>query len=203
MRRRGFITLLGGAAFRAIPATALALASLAVSLHAAHSQQVTFADLEGTTLTVETILDQLVEREEDRMKVSVKNTNVWNISVGANKAIDFTWEGTSRGPGGTRKAKWEGSFDLDEPRHIGGGEGVWTFAHSTLTWIRSYAEGAYRLNIAFARAPEGLTCTVTAGFARERGTGRVRLFSPYSKKWNVILSAKQVGSSCKVSRNTA
>jgi hypothetical protein len=40
-RRREFITLIGGAAYCALSATALLLACLVVSSHTAHSQQVT------------------------------------------------------------------------------------------------------------------------------------------------------------------
>ena len=190
---------------RAIAAAAWALASIVVSAHAAHSQEVKLADVEGMTVATEITLDQLVEREG--MKRSVKIHQVWKVSVGEKKAIDFTMDSTARGPGGTRKAKQiVASLDLDEPRQTasrGGGEALWTFADGALTFVRTLPSGAYRMHIAFARAPDGLTCTVTGAFARENGTGRIRLLSPFSGEWTTILSAKQVASSCKVSRTAA
>src|SRR5206468_1886406 len=132
---------------------------------------------------------------------------VWKISVGANKAIDVTMDSTARGPGGTRKAKQlVSSFDLDESRVVasrGGGEALWTFADGALTFVRTLPSGAYRVNIAFAHAADVPTCTVTGAFARENGRGPIQLISPFSGDRVTILSARQLASSCKVSRNAA
>src|SRR5262249_37981516 len=190
---------------RTIAAAASALVCIVVSSRTARSQEVKLPHVEGITVAAEITLDQLVER--DGMKASAKIYQVWNVSVGPNKAVDFTLDSTVRGPGGTRKAKQlVGSFDLDESRQIashGGGEAIWTFAGGALTFVRTLPSGAYRVHVAFARAADGMTCTATGAFARENGTGRIRMRSRVSDNWLTILSSKQVASSCKVSRNTA
>jgi hypothetical protein len=191
--------------YRTVALAAGALMCVGVPAHVARSQDVKLADLEATTVTAEITLDQLIER--DGMKSSVKTQQVWKISVGANKAIDFTMDSTARGPGGTRKAKQlVASVDLDESRVVGtrgGGEALWTFADGALTFVRTLPSGAYRMNIAFAHAAAGPTCAVTGAFARENGRGPIQLISPFSGDRVTILSAKQVASSCKVSRNAA
>src|SRR5262249_19632454 len=187
---------------RAIAGAAWTLAYLVLSSHAARCQEIKFADLEGTTVATEITFDQMIRR--DAMKFATKLTQVWKISPGENKAVDFTMDSTARGAFGTRKAKQlVGSFELDESRSVanrGGGDVLWTFADGTLTFVRTLPSGAYRMHIAFAHGPDGPTCTVTGAFARENGTGPIQLISPFNGDRITILSAKQVASSCKVGR---
>ena len=74
---------------------------------------------------------------------------------------------------------------------------------SALTFVRTLPSGAYRVNIAFAHAADVPTCTVTGAFARENGRGPIQLISPFSGDRVTILSARQVASNCKVTRNAA
>jgi len=126
----------------------------------------------------------------------------WKISVEAPNRVEVTVRSTARGPRGTRQAEPNtGMFTLDQPRGVrsrGGGEALWTFADGTLTFTRTFQSGAYRSHFAFANAAEGLACTATGAFARERGKEEIRLESPFGGGMVGIVSAKQTSSSCKV-----
>jgi hypothetical protein len=128
----------------------------------------------------------------------------WSFTVESENTIKLTVRTTTHSRRGTRReAPRSATFTLDEAREIpsrGGGEGVWTFADGTLTSIRTFKSGARRVSFAFARGADGLTCAASFAFAREDGSGPVRLRSRSGDRDVVIVSAKQVSSTCRVTR---
>jgi hypothetical protein len=182
----------------------LAMAGLFGLTLAATAEEVTIADLEGTALQAEIGLDQTVRREG--RTVFVKVTQRWTLNVDPDRTVSFNMDADARTPLGTRKAEpARGTFTLDEPRQVpnrGGGQAVWKFADGTLTLLRTFPAGAYRVSFAFQRAADGLTCAVDAGYARENGRGPIRLQSPFGGGEVTIVHAKQVSSRCPVGKPT-
>ena len=128
----------------------------------------------------------------------------WKISVREGKFLEFSVETTGRTRRGTRKFEPQvGTFTLGRPKQVvsqGGGEAAWDFSDSTLTFIRTYPEGAYRIRFQFSRAAKEFKCSANAAFARENGTGQIKLKSPGNGAVTVITSARQISSSCKVTK---
>jgi hypothetical protein len=167
----------------------------------AAAEGVELSDLDGVVVTAELHREQEVRR--NRRTISVQVLHSWELSI-EGMTIAFTNRATNLGPRGTRKTKPNsGTFTLDETREVasrGGGDAAWTFANGTLTFIRTFHSGAYRLNFAFTRGPGGLACAATGAFAREEGGGPIRLASPFGRGEVVIVGARQLSSSCRVSQ---
>jgi hypothetical protein len=126
------------------------------------------------------------------------------LSINADKSVEMTVDITRHGPDGTRKAKpSSGSFTLDEAKELPsslGGEGVWRFEDGSLSFIRTFPSGAYRVTFAFTRGSAGLTCAVNETFARENGQGEIRIRSPFAGGEVTLVSTKQLSSSCTVTK---
>lgn len=166
----------------------------------AFAQSVTFPDLEGHAIVADLHRQQNVRREGRTFSVKVHQN--WNFYLNDDQMIVMTLNTTAQTPQGTRKAKPNsGSFALDETLKIkarGGGHAVWKFADGTLTFIRTFPSGAFRVNFAFVRGPNGLTCTVTEAFAREGGK-ELKMESAFGGEITII-SSKQLPSTCKVAK---
>jgi len=175
-------------------------AAEAVTREAPPSQPLTFADLEGLEISAKTVREQVVRREGRQFPVRVHAD--WNVIIGAQGSITQTYVSEAHTLRGIRRAKpLAGSFTLDQVREVHGlgvGQAVWRFEDATLTFLRSFKEGAYRSTITFARVPEGLTCSAAESFAREKGTGPIVLNSPIEGVQTTIISSKQVSSTCRV-----
>jgi hypothetical protein len=173
-----------------------------LQLSPALAQPVSLSDLEGSTIQAEVDREQKIRREGNLRSVRIHQG--WRIVIRPDKLIENTVDTTADTPRGTRKARQNsGMFTLEEPRPVasrGGGEAVWKFANGTLTFIRTFPSGAYRVHFAFARTSSGLTCTVTEAFARQDGRGEIKLQSAFGDGEVTIVSAKQLASSCKVEK---
>jgi hypothetical protein len=163
------------------------------------AQAVNWSDLDGVVVDAEIHRDQRTGRHGLTASVAIHQT--WRISIAADKSLEFTVTTTARGPGAPgRPLTNSGTATLDEPRQVpsfGGGTTVWEFADGTLTFFRTFRSGAYRAHFAFVRAPSGLACSVSEAFARENGTGEIRM-QPDSGGEITIISSKLLASSCKV-----
>jgi hypothetical protein len=168
---------------------------------AALSQPVTADDLEGLVVEAAIDRDQTVRRGGRTFPVKVHQR--WKLTIDADKTVAFTMQPSAQTPRGRRTAKASsGMFTLEEAvevRSRGGGEAVWTFADGTLTFLRTFPSGAYRVSFAFARAGDRLTCTADSAYARENGTGAIRLESPFGGGEVTIVRSRQVSSRCTVS----
>ena len=163
------------------------------------AQAVNWSDLEGAVVDADIQRDQRTGRLGLSASVTVQQT--WRISIAADKSLEFTVTTTASGPGAPAKPLTSsGTVILDERREVptfGGGMTVWEFVDGTLTFFRTFRSGAYRAHFAFARAPGGLACSVSEAFARENGTGEIRM-QPESGGEITIISSKVLATSCKV-----
>jgi hypothetical protein len=175
--------------------TLLLLAALAVP---ANGQTVAWSDLEGLTVLAETTRQQVVQRQQT---IQLRVHDVMTVSIDPGNIINFLNNTTVHGPGGANRLEpAAATFTLEVTRPVardGGGDAVWRFADGTLTFIRTFPSGARRMTFAFARGPNGLTCTASFAFAREDGGGPVRTVTPQGQP-QTILSATQLSSQCKV-----
>ena len=89
---------------------------------------------------------------------------------------------------------------LGEPAKFRDGTGVWLLQNESLVRLRTQKEGAMMLTFAFARTDKGLSCKLTAPFAREVGVGTLASESALSTSRVEILSVKDMSSNCSVSR---
>jgi hypothetical protein len=182
------------------PASARGLLSallLGASSIPASSEAVTFADLAGMLIDADIHRSQDVRR--DGKSFSIQAHQNWKIAVGADRTIDLTVNTTVNGPRGTQKAPPNaGRFTLDESRSVqsrGGGQGAWSFADGTLSFIRTFPSGAYRAHFEFSRSDAGITCKVTEAFAREVGANAITLESPFGGQVTII-NSNQLSSTC-------
>ena len=178
------------------------IVAIALSSTPAWGQSVTFAELEGLVIEAEIVREQVNRREGRTFPVKVQQN--WTVTIEPERTIKAAVNVTARGARRTRETEPLSSVStLDQPRKVasqGGGEAVWTFTDGVLAFIRTYPSGARRIGFSFARAPDGLTCTASFAFARENGTGAIRLDSRFSGRDTTIVSAKQLSSSCRVAR---
>jgi hypothetical protein len=174
----------------------------AVGAAPAFAQTVTWSELEGVTVEAEHTRDQVIRRQR-QFKVQVKD--VMKVVIETDKTIDYSVNTTVRGPRGTRELRpLGGLFTLDQPRDVGsrgGGKALWTFADGTLIFVRTFLSGALRTTFAFERGAEGLTCETKFAFAREDGSGEIRMIAPDGEK-QTIVSAEQISSRCTIRRKS-
>ena len=187
--------------FRRAVALGVVLALLLIALPArALGDTVTFADLADVTIDAD--VHRVQELRRDGRNFSSQARQNWQLAIGADNTIDQTVNTTFRGPQGTRKAApLSARFTLEETRTVlsrGGGQGAWTFADGTLTFVRTFPSGAYRAHFEFARGETGLTCKLNEAFARD-GNKYIELESPFGGQVT-ILNSKQESSDCKVSK---
>jgi hypothetical protein len=163
---------------------------------------VTFADLHGTTIDVKMTRDQVVQQNGRQYSVTVHSDAT--ITVARDGLITQVSTPTTHTPRGIRRGKTlTGSFMLDDVRAVssnGGGQATWRFDGGTLVTMRTFKEGAYRRTIAFARGPDGLTCAVSEGYAREKGSGPIMLKSAIDGDPTMIVSSKLVSSTCRIGK---
>ena len=173
----------------------LLLAALAVP---ASGQTVAWSELEGLTVLAETTRHQVVQRQQT---LQLRVHDVMTVSIEPGNIINFLNNTTVHGPRGANKHEpAAATFTLDVTRPVarsGGGDALWRFSDGTLTFMRTFPSGARRMTFAFARGPNGLTCTASFAFAREDGSGPIRTVTPKGQP-QTILSATQLSSQCKV-----
>jgi hypothetical protein len=183
--------------------SAQALAEAATS-QAATPGAATFDELEGFIIEANIVRDQLTQR--DGRQVPQQAHTSWRIVIGPGVSIQSTVNVTFHNPHGQRKAEpLTGSFILDQSRHVGsrgGGQGVWHFEEQTLTFTRTFEQGAFRIKFAFSRNDEALSCQASETFARENGTGRIAMQSAIDGQPITIIRAKQISSNCRVFKGT-
>ena len=89
---------------------------------------------------------------------------------------------------------------LERPGKFRDGTAVWLLQGESLVRLRTQKEGAVMLTFAFARTDKGLSCKLTAPFAREVGVGALVSESALGTSRVEILNVKEMSSNCSVSR---
>jgi hypothetical protein len=166
----------------------------------AWGQAVTFADLDGLVIETTIIRDQTVRRE--RSQFLTENTVTWKIVIGPGNAIENTTAQASHTARGDHKSRPRtNSYVLGTTRDEasqGGGSAVWEFKDGTLTYMRTFSQGAYRADVSFSRGATGLTCTVTDAFLRENRDGAIVMESPIDGSVVTVIRSNPVSSDCRV-----
>ena len=80
----------------------------------------------------------------------------------------------------------------------GGGYRLAVFLDSTLTFMRTYRQGGYKIEIRLARTANGLTCTSRETYLKELGADSIAMDSLSNGRPSVIVSSKQISSACRV-----
>jgi hypothetical protein len=184
---------------KAVRTAAPALLLLTISAPA-QGQTVTFADLDGALIEAHVVRQQVIWREAKQIPVRVENN--LQLVVGPGDKIQHTVTSTSHTPRGTKRSESRtSSHTLERPREVrsqGGGDALYVFLDGTLTFLRTYKGGAFKRAFAFERDKEGLTCAVTEAFAREDGVGPIFLDSFIDGVATIVVSSKQLSSTCRV-----
>jgi hypothetical protein len=181
----------------AYPSLALVIGLAAVP---AWAQAVTFAELEGLTIEANIVRDQVVRREGSQFLT--ENDVRWKVVIGPGGAIENTLSQTSHTARGEHKSRPRTvSYVLGKEHQEwsqGGGTAVWEFTDGTLTYMRTFSQGAYRADVAVSRGPAGLICSITDSFGREDGRGALVMQSVIDGSEVTILSSHLVSSTCRV-----
>jgi hypothetical protein len=165
---------------------------------------VKFPELDGSVIEASIVRDQVVRREGKTFPV--RSQDDIKIVIGGDNKIEQSVTVTSDTPRGQRKGPTRtGVFTLGEQRPIGalgGGNGILTFEDGVLTFIRTFKEGAVKRSFAFRHGPDGLSCTANQTFAREGGVGDLSMNSAIDGIPVVIVSFKQISSTCRVMKQS-
>lgn len=62
----------------------------------------------------------------------------------------------------------------------------------------TFKSGTFKRAIAFSRTPDGLSCAAEENFAREEGAGDLAMNSPVDDGPVIMVSSKQISSTCHV-----
>lgn len=138
---------------------------------------------EGKTGPNRTTLKFLVNLLPDGKVRSVSTVTVTKLKTGETSTRSFPSDGV-----------------LGKPEKFRDGSAVWVFQDESLVRLRTQQEGGLLIRIAFARTEEGLSCKLTSSFAREEGVGKLSSASGVGTAHVVILSVKEVSSSCRIVR---
>jgi hypothetical protein len=171
----------------------------AASFGTAHAQTLTIADLDGLVIESELTREQ-VNRFNGREVVATVDLT-WSVEIGPGPFLKSTSKNQIRGR--PAEAPLSGLFRLGEPQQVGsfgGGDAQWTLKDDSLTFTRTFKQGANRFSIALARKDSGFECTAVQSFAREDGSGQIVFWGPGVRTDVTIVSWRQLSSTCRVSK---
>jgi hypothetical protein len=165
---------------------------------------VKFSELEGSVIEARVDRDLIIRRNGRTFPVRIQDDV--KLVIRPYDRIEQSVTVTSDTPRGKRRGPtMTGTFTLGEQRSIaalGGGSGIITFENGVLTFIRTFKEGASKRTFAFSRGPDGLSCTVNITLAREGGVGDVAMNSAIDDAPVVVISNKQISSTCRVVKSS-
>lgn len=82
----------------------------------------------------------------------------------------------------------------------GGGYGVGFLQNGTIYYIRTYKSGGFKFEFKLSRTARGLTCTSRETYLKEAGASAILRNSNVSDRPLVIVSDKQISSTCRVTK---
>jgi hypothetical protein len=161
---------------------------------------VKFDELVGSVIEARVVRDQIIRREGRTIPIRFQNDV--KLVIGPEDRIQQTITPTSDTPRGRRVGRTRiGLFTLEKPHSVsglGGGDGVYIFEDAVLTFLRTFKEGAFKRTIAFNRSSGSLSCTANEAYAREEGVGDLTLNSAIDDTPVIVVSSKQISSTCRV-----
>lgn len=182
------------------------ISSVAAALMAmpclAQAQAVTFADLDGQTVTASFTYTQTIRRIEENRVLTNENRQTVTVKIGPGNRIEQEHRVQIVAPNGREVGVDVATMtaELNRPRKWRRGELVWLFDQGQLVRLQTFDSGGRKITIAFKRGPSGLTCTVEAPFSKEEGAGVISTTAAVGKVKIEILSAKVHSNACRVAR---
>jgi hypothetical protein len=160
------------------------------------SQAITAESLNGATVNASVTYD--VQSRRNGQDFRTTSTFAMQYRFGPGGTVNGTVTRTANLPRGPASTTRTFTGTLGKPREISGsGHSVMVLAGNTLTMLRTFDVGGNKTTITFSGG--GRTCSVQGIMAREVGAGTTR--RDHIKGGTVdIISAKQISSSCQVSR---
>lgn len=191
----------------AAQAVVIALAGVVALPVPARAQAVTFADLEGQTVTAQFTYAQTVKLlEAGNRVVNNQSRQTMTLAIRPGGHIDQEYRSQIVAENGREVGSFKGNIkaELNKPTRWQHGDLVFVFENGSLIRLQTFKQGGRKINVAFKRTPAGLTCSVDAPFSKEEGAGSaVDTTSQATKRRIEILTAKTVSSSCRVAKTPA
>lgn len=179
------------------------LAALMAAPSFAQAQAVTFADLEGQTVTAYFVYAQNVRLLDQGRTINNESRTTMTLAIGPGSRIAQEYKIQVVAPNGREVGGFTGHIraELNKPTKWQHGEMVFVFENDSLIRLQTFNKGGRKITISFKKSPSGLTCSVDAPFSKEEGAGGgVDTTSQTTKQRIEILSAKTTSSSCRVAR---
>ena len=177
---------------------------LALSMPAG-AQAISLDDLQG--VTVHTTNNYVGRFRNAKGEAPGGFTTTFAIKIGPGAAISTkmtrnTFADTPRGRV-TGSMTRTGKGEIGKPREANSpGSVLWVLEDNTLVSLRVFEVGASIMRNKLEKSDSGLSCSVSAPIAREVGAGATTDTSAMKGGGKVeVLSAKQISSSCRVSRD--
>jgi len=168
----------------------------------AQAQAVTFADLDGQTVTASFTYSQTIRRVAENRVLTNENRQTVTLKIGPGNRIEQEHRVQIVAPNGREVGADVARMtaELNKPRKWRHGELVWLFDQGQLVRLQTFDKGGRKITIALKRGPSGLTCTVDAPFSKEDGAGAITTTAAVGKVRIEILSAKVHSNACRVAR---
>jgi hypothetical protein len=180
-----------------------ALLGLAVAPVPAQAQAVTFAELEGQTVSASFAYAQTVRLLDQGRTVNNESRQTMTLAIGPGGRIAQEYKVQIVAPNGREVGGFTGNInaELNKPTRWQHGEMVFLFENDSLIRLQTFHKGGRKITVSFKRTPSGLTCSVDAPFSKEEGAGStVDSTSQATGRRFEILSAKTISSSCRVAK---
>jgi hypothetical protein len=178
------------------------LAALMAMPCLAQAPAVTFADLEGQTVTASFTYSQTIRRVAENRVLTNENRQTVILKIGPGNRIEQEHRVQIVAPNGREVGVDVATMtaELNKPRKWRHGELVWLFDQGQLVRLQTFDKGGRKITIALKQGPSGLTCTVDAPFSKEDGAGAITTTAAVGKVKIEILSAKVHSNACRVAR---
>lgn len=167
----------------------------------AFAQAVSYADLVGTRIEGLAVQQRVTRNAEGKTgpnRIVIK----YVLSPQSEKLrLSVTITNTRQMTGQTDTRSWSAETKLDTPFAFRDGMSVAIFDNGGLTLLRTQEQGGLKTSFEFTRTSSGFACRFNHGFARENGVGGLSSTSALGTARAVILSAKEVSNSCKISKS--
>jgi hypothetical protein len=180
-----------------------ALTGLMAAPALAQAQAVTFADLEGHTVTASFVYGQNVRLLDQDRTVNNESRQTMTLAIAPGGRIAQEYKIQIVAQNGREVGGFTGHLkaELNKPTKWQHGDMVFVFENNSLIRLQTFNKGGRKITVSFKRSPSGLTCSVEAPFSKEEGAGSaVDTTSQTTRQRIEILSAKTISSSCRVAR---